>query len=40
MPGLFVDDSYDAVGAAVGAINTTGDNARAILPHTESAVSV
>lgn len=36
MPGLFVDDSYDAVGAAVGAINTTGDNARAILPHTEN----
>ncbi|KGO70671.1 Phosphoribosylglycinamide synthetase, N-terminal [Penicillium italicum] len=36
MPGLFIDDSYDAVGAAVGAINTTGDNARAILPHTEN----
>ncbi|KAA8643228.1 bifunctional aminoimidazole ribotide synthase/glycinamide ribotide synthase [Aspergillus tanneri] len=34
MPGLFVDDTYDAVGAAVGAINTTGDNARAILPET------
>jgi phosphoribosylamine--glycine ligase/phosphoribosylformylglycinamidine cyclo-ligase len=36
MPGLFVDDSYDAVGAAVGAINTVGDNARKILPHTDS----
>ncbi|KAJ5921503.1 hypothetical protein N7454_006345 [Penicillium verhagenii] len=36
MPGLFVDDSYDAVGAAVGAINTTGEHARQILPHTDS----
>ncbi|KAL5334772.1 phosphoribosylglycinamide synthetase [Aspergillus crustosus] len=32
MPGLFVDETYDAVGAAVGAINTTGQNARTILP--------
>ncbi|KAJ5203996.1 uncharacterized protein N7498_004875 [Penicillium cinerascens] len=36
MPGLFVDETYDAVGAAVGAINTTGDNARQILPYTDS----
>ncbi|CAG7947835.1 unnamed protein product [Penicillium olsonii] len=36
MPGLFIDDSYDAVGAAVGAINTTGEHARAILPHTDN----
>lgn len=36
MPGLFVDDSYDAAGAAVGAINTAGDNARTILPDTAS----
>ncbi|KAJ9226190.1 putative bifunctional purine Ade1 [Paecilomyces variotii] len=36
MPGLFVEDTYDAVGAAVGAINTTGDNARPILPDTSS----
>ncbi|KAJ5903665.1 Bifunctional purine biosynthetic protein ADE1 [Penicillium tannophilum] len=36
MPGLFVDESYDAVGAAVGAINTTGKYARQILPHTDS----
>lgn len=34
MPGLFIEDTYDAVGAAVGAINTSGDNARAILPET------
>ncbi|KAF9883296.1 hypothetical protein FE257_003754 [Aspergillus nanangensis] len=34
MPGLFVDETYDAVGAAVGAINTTGDNARTVLPDT------
>ncbi|PWY78625.1 phosphoribosylamine-glycine ligase [Aspergillus eucalypticola CBS 122712] len=34
MPGLFIDESYDAVGAAVGAINTTGPNARTILPDT------
>ncbi|PYH82371.1 phosphoribosylamine--glycine ligase [Aspergillus uvarum CBS 121591] len=34
MPGLFVDNTYDAVGAAVGAINTTGPNARPILPET------
>ena len=36
MPGLFVDNTYDAVGAAVGAINTTGEHARAILPYTDS----
>lgn len=36
MPGLFVDNTYDAVGAAVGAITTTGDNARQILPHTDA----
>ncbi|KAB8266764.1 phosphoribosylglycinamide synthetase [Aspergillus minisclerotigenes] len=36
MPGLFIDDTYDAVGAAVGAINTTGDNARTILPETSA----
>ncbi|KAI9934118.1 hypothetical protein MW887_005191 [Aspergillus wentii] len=36
MPGLFVEDTYDAVGAAVGAINTTGDNARTILPDTSA----
>ncbi|PLN79259.1 phosphoribosylglycinamide synthetase [Aspergillus taichungensis] len=34
MPGLFTDDAYDAVGAAVGAINTSGDHARPILPNT------
>ncbi|KAK2748095.1 hypothetical protein FQN57_001218 [Myotisia sp. PD_48] len=32
MPGLFVDDSYDAVGAAIGAIDA---NKRRILPDTE-----
>ena len=36
MPGLFVNDSYDAVGAAIGAINTAGDNARTILPNTSA----
>ena len=36
MPGLFVDNTYDAVGAAVGAINTTGDHARQILPLVDS----
>ncbi|KAJ0414521.1 phosphoribosylglycinamide synthetase [Aspergillus carlsbadensis] len=36
MPGLFVDESYDAVGAAVGAINTSGPNARTILPDTSA----
>lgn len=36
MPGLFIDDTYDAVGAAVGAINTTGPNARPILPYTDA----
>lgn len=36
MPGLFVDDTYDAVGAAVGAINTAGPNARTVLPDTSS----
>ncbi|KAL2863021.1 bifunctional aminoimidazole ribotide synthase/glycinamide ribotide synthase [Aspergillus lucknowensis] len=36
MPGLFVDESYDAVGAAVGAINTSGPNARTILPNTSA----
>ncbi|KAL4872011.1 hypothetical protein BDV12DRAFT_162862 [Aspergillus spectabilis] len=36
MPGLFVDETYDAVGAAVGAINTTGPNARTILPDTSA----
>ncbi|KAL1954773.1 hypothetical protein VTO42DRAFT_721 [Malbranchea cinnamomea] len=32
MPGLFVDDSYDAVGAAIGAIDTSS---RKILPDVE-----
>ena len=36
MPGLFIDDSYDAVGAAIGAINTAGEHARRILPDTSS----
>ncbi|KKK22009.1 phosphoribosylformylglycinamidine cyclo-ligase [Aspergillus rambellii] len=36
MPGLFIDESYDAVGAAVGAINTSGPNARTILPDTSA----
>ncbi|OOQ87513.1 Bifunctional purine biosynthetic protein ADE1 [Penicillium brasilianum] len=36
MPGLFIDDTYDAVGAAVGAINTSGAYARQILPHTDA----
>lgn len=36
MPGLFVENTYDAVGAAVGAINTTGPKARTILPDTSS----
>ncbi|KAL4918014.1 phosphoribosylglycinamide synthetase [Aspergillus aurantiobrunneus] len=36
MPGLFVEDTYDAVGAAVGAINTSGPNARTILPDTSA----
>ncbi|EAW08648.1 bifunctional aminoimidazole ribotide synthase/glycinamide ribotide synthase [Aspergillus clavatus NRRL 1] len=36
MPGLFIDETYDAVGAAVGAINTVGENARAILPVTSA----
>lgn len=36
MPGLFVDGTYDAVGAAVGAINTTGKHAKMILPDTAS----
>jgi phosphoribosylamine--glycine ligase/phosphoribosylformylglycinamidine cyclo-ligase len=36
MPGLFVDETYDAVGAAVGAINTTGKNAKSILPATSA----
>ncbi|KAL4877688.1 phosphoribosylglycinamide synthetase [Aspergillus karnatakaensis] len=36
MPGLFVDETYDAVGAAVGAINTAGPNARTILPDTSA----
>ncbi|QGA22001.1 hypothetical protein EYB26_009715 [Talaromyces marneffei] len=36
MPGLFLDDAYDAVGAAVGAINTNGPNARTLLPDTSS----
>ncbi|RDW83946.1 bifunctional aminoimidazole ribotide synthase/glycinamide ribotide synthase [Aspergillus mulundensis] len=36
MPGLFIDDTYDAVGAAVGAINTSGPNARTILPDTSA----
>ncbi|KAI9371678.1 phosphoribosylglycinamide synthetase [Aspergillus egyptiacus] len=36
MPGLFVDETYDAVGAAVGAINTSGPNARTILPDTSA----
>ncbi|KAH8689597.1 putative bifunctional purine Ade1 [Talaromyces proteolyticus] len=34
MPGLFLDGAYDAVGAAVGAINTNGPNSRTILPNT------
>jgi phosphoribosylamine--glycine ligase/phosphoribosylformylglycinamidine cyclo-ligase len=36
MPGLFIDGAYDAVGAAVGAINTTGEHARNILPDTSA----
>lgn len=36
MPGLFIDGAYDAVGAAVGAINTSGENARTILPDTSA----
>ncbi|KAJ5715104.1 Bifunctional purine biosynthetic protein ADE1 [Penicillium malachiteum] len=36
MPGLFVDETYDAVGAAVGAINTSGEYARQILPYTDA----
>ncbi|BCR89016.1 bifunctional aminoimidazole ribotide synthase/glycinamide ribotide synthase [Aspergillus chevalieri] len=36
MPGLFVGNTYDAVGAAVGAINTSGPNARPILPETST----
>lgn len=36
MPGLFTDGAYDAVGAAVGAINTAGEHARTILPDTAS----
>lgn len=32
MPGLFLDEAYDAVGAAVGAINTHGEHARTLLP--------
>lgn len=36
MPGLFTDGAYDAVGAAVGAINTAGEHARSILPDTAS----
>lgn len=34
MPGLFVGGVYDAVGAAVGAIPTSGEHARTILPDT------
>lgn len=34
MPGLFLDGTYDAVGAAVGAINTAGEHARTVLPDT------
>lgn len=36
MPGLFVHDTYDAVGAAVGAINTAGEHARTVLPDTSA----
>jgi phosphoribosylamine--glycine ligase / phosphoribosylformylglycinamidine cyclo-ligase len=36
MPGLFVEGAYDAVGAAVGAVNTAGPNAQAILPDTSA----
>lgn len=36
MPGLFIDNTYDAVGAAVGAINTAGESARPILPNTSA----
>jgi phosphoribosylamine--glycine ligase/phosphoribosylformylglycinamidine cyclo-ligase len=36
MPGLFTDGDYDAVGAAIGAINTVGEHARSILPDTSS----
>lgn len=36
MPGLFVDNQYDAAGAAIGAINTTGPRASTILPDTSS----
>ncbi|KAJ5902501.1 Bifunctional purine biosynthetic protein ADE1 [Penicillium taxi] len=35
MPGLFAGNDYDAVGAAIGAINTTGEHARRILPYTD-----
>lgn len=41
MPGLFASDSddagtYDAVGAAIGAINTAGPHARSLLPLTDA----
>ena len=38
MPGLFASDSaaYDAVGAAIGAINTAGPNATALLPRCDA----
>ncbi|KAK2764917.1 hypothetical protein FQN54_008614 [Arachnomyces sp. PD_36] len=36
MPGLFVDGHYDAVGAAIGAINTSGPHSSTILPDTAS----
>lgn len=41
MPGLFAPegankDAYDAVGAAIGAINTTGPNATPLLPRTDA----
>lgn len=48
MPGLFASESnstgggggaYDAVGAAIGAINTSGPNASALLPRTDAMVS-
>lgn len=36
MPGLFVDNQYDAAGAAIGAINTSGPHSSTILPDTSS----
>lgn len=36
MPGLFVDNVYDAVGAAVGAVNTSGPSKSPVLPNTSA----